>query len=160
MTEITILTLNTQKMGTNSPLLTDMVTLLDRHTPDVLLLTETPTLPHQGAPTQVLRNRGYKTHYHPINTPFPKDTLPEARLPTHTIHEGGGCWIALKKHASWATTVRKLILPSTWPKATTCAIELTLHSGAKAAIVASYLPQGAVDHTLMCKALARLTTTL
>ncbi len=77
-------------MGTNSPSLTDMVTLLDRHTPDVLLLTETPTLPLQGALTQVLCNRGYKTHYHPVNAPSPMDTLPEARLPTHTTHGGGG----------------------------------------------------------------------
>ena len=88
MTEISILTLNTQNMGTNSPSLTDMVTLLDRHTPDVLLLTETPPLPHQGALTQVLRNRGYKTHYHPANAPSPTGTLPEARLPTHTTHGG------------------------------------------------------------------------
>ncbi len=78
-----------KKMGTNSPSLTDLVTLLDRHAPDVLLLTETPPLPHQGALTQVLRNIGYKTHYHPVNAPSPKDTLPEARLPTHTTHGGG-----------------------------------------------------------------------
>jgi len=32
--------------------------LLDRHTPDVLLLMEIPSLPHQGALAQVLRNRG------------------------------------------------------------------------------------------------------
>ena len=90
MTEIKVITLNTQKMGTNSPSLTDLVTLLDRHTPEVLLLTETPPLPHQGALTQVLRNRGYKIYYHPVNAPSPKDTLHESRLLTHTIHGGGG----------------------------------------------------------------------
>jgi hypothetical protein len=68
-----------------------MVTLLDRHTPDVLLLTETPLHPHQGALTQVLRSRGYKTHSHRVNIPSPKGTLLEARLPTHTTHNGGGC---------------------------------------------------------------------
>ena len=97
MTEITILTLNTQKMGPNSPSLTNIVTLLDRHTPDVLLLTETPPLSHQGALTQILRNRGYKTQYHLANAPPPTGTIPEARLPTHTTHGGGGCWIAHKK---------------------------------------------------------------
>jgi len=90
MTEIPILTLNIQKMETNSPSLTDMVTLLDRHTPDILLLTGTPFLPHQGALTQVLRNIGYKTQYHPVNTTSPTGTLPEARLPTHTTHGGKG----------------------------------------------------------------------
>ncbi len=127
MTELTFLTLKTRKMGCNSPSLTDVVALLDRHTPDVLLLAETPSLPHQGALTQVLRKKGYKTHYHPVHTPSPKDTLPEARLPNHTTHGGGGCWIAHNKHASWATTVRNLMLPGTCPKATTCAIEFTLH---------------------------------
>ena len=46
-TEITLLTLNTQKAGTNSPSLTDLVTILDLRTPDILLLTETPIHPHQ-----------------------------------------------------------------------------------------------------------------
>ena len=67
-----------------------MVTLLDRHIPDVLLLTETPSLSQQRALTQALRNRGYKTPYHPVHTPSSKDTLPEARLLTHTTHSGGG----------------------------------------------------------------------
>jgi len=89
-TEITIITLNTQKVGNNSPYVSDTVTLLDLHTPDVLLLTKTPLHPHQGAPSQVLRDRGYKTHYHPMNTPSPKGTLPEARLPTHTTYNGCG----------------------------------------------------------------------
>ena len=160
MTEITILTINTQKMGTNSPSLTDMITLLDQHTPGVLLLTETPPIPHQGALNQVLRNRGYKTHYHTVHTPSPKDKLPEARLPTHTTHNGGGCWIAYNKQAPWATTVRNLTLPGSCPKATTCAIEFTMHSGAKATIVACYLPQNEEAHSQTCKTLARLTTTL
>ena len=122
MTEKTILTLNTQKMEKNSPSLTYIVTLLDQHTPDVLLLTETPSLHRQEALTHVLCNKGYKTHYHPVNALSPKDTLPEARLPTHSTHSGGGCWIAYNKHAPWASTVRNLTLPGTCPMATTCAI--------------------------------------
>ena len=118
-------------MGHQSPSLTDMVTLLDVHTPYILLLTETPMHPHKGALARVLNHRGYKTHYNAINAPSPPGTLPEARLPTHTTHNGGGSWIAYKKNAPWASTVRKLPLPDTCKKATTCAIELTLHLGEK-----------------------------
>ena len=93
-TDISVLTLNTQKAGYNSPSLTDLVVILDLHKPDILLLTETPMHPHHGALTQVLRNRDYKTQYNPVNSPSPPNTLPEARLPTYTTHNGGGCWIA------------------------------------------------------------------
>jgi hypothetical protein len=68
-TDISILTLNIQKAGHNSPSLTDLVTILDLHKPDILLLTETPMHPHQGALTQALCNRGYKTHYNLVNSP-------------------------------------------------------------------------------------------
>ena len=77
-TKISILTLNTQNGRYNSPSLTDMVTILDLHSPDILLLTETPMHPHQGALTHVFSNKGYKTHYNLVNSPSPKDTLPEA----------------------------------------------------------------------------------
>jgi hypothetical protein len=144
-TDIFILTLNTQKAGYNSPSLTDLVVILDLHKPDILLLTETPMHSHHGALAQVLCNRDYKTHYNPLNSPSPPNTLPEARLPTHTTHNGGGFWIAFKKQAPWAATVRRLPLLESRPRATTCAIELTLHSGDKAAIIACYLPQGMDD---------------
>jgi hypothetical protein len=61
---------------------------IDLHTPDILLLTETPMLPYQGALTQTLRIREYKAYYHLVNSPSPKDTLSEARLPPHTTHNG------------------------------------------------------------------------
>jgi hypothetical protein len=48
-----------------------MITLIDLHTPDVLFLTETPTIPHHGALTQVLRNKSYKIYYQPVNAPPP-----------------------------------------------------------------------------------------
>jgi hypothetical protein len=137
-----------------------MVTLLDIHTPDILLLTETPMHPHQGSLARVLNHRGYKTHYHAINAPSPPGTLPKARLPTHTTHNGGGSWIAYKKNAPWASTVRNLHLPDSCTKATTCAIELTLHSGEKAAIISCYLPQTPVEHSQQCKALAQLPNLL
>ena len=95
-----------------------------------------------------------------MHTPSLKETLPEARLPTHTTHSGGECWIAYNKHVPWATTVRNLTLPGTCPKATTCAIELILHSGIKATIVACYLPQTEEAHSQTCKALSHLTYTL
>ena len=124
------------------------------------MLTETPMHPHHGALTQTLRNRAYKTHYQQGNAPSPKGTLPEARLPPQCTHNGGGCWIAYKKSAPWAPSVRPLPLPGPCPKHTTCAIELTLHSGAKAAIIACYLPQEADAHTRTCKALSELPTAL
>jgi hypothetical protein len=96
-TDISILILNTQKAGYNTPSLTDLVTILDLHKPDILLLTETPMHPHHGALAHVLCNMGYKTHYNPGNAPSPPNTLPEARLPAHTTQNGEGCWIAFKK---------------------------------------------------------------
>jgi len=45
-TELVILTLNTQKVGINSPSLTDMVTLLDRHTPRTLSYSQKPHCTH------------------------------------------------------------------------------------------------------------------
>jgi hypothetical protein len=89
-TKITILTLNLQKVGNTSFSQTHMVTLLDLHTPDALLLTETPLHPHKGELTQILRNKRHKTHYHSMNTPSPKGTLPDARLPIQTTHNAGG----------------------------------------------------------------------
>ena len=51
-------------------------------------------------------------------------------------------------------------LPVDCPRAIICAVELTLLTGAKAAFIASYLPQSTQEHAQMCKALAGLTTTL
>ena len=53
-TDISILTLNTQKAGYNSPSLTDLVTTLDLHKPDILLLIETPMHPYHGALAHIL----------------------------------------------------------------------------------------------------------
>jgi len=85
---------------------------MDLHTLDFLILAETPLLRNNGALTHVLRNKGYKIYYHPINAPSPPDTLPEARLPDHLTHPGGGCWIAYKKYTTWAAQVRTLRLPT------------------------------------------------
>ncbi len=159
-TDIYILTLNTQKAGYNSPSLTDLVTILDLHKPDILLLTETPMHAHHGALAQALRSREYKTHYNPLNSPSPQDMLPEARLPTHTTHNGGDCWIAYEKQAPCAATIRNLHLPESCPKATTRDTELILHSGDTATIIACYLPQVMDDNSRTCKALSRLTHTL
>ena len=75
-TDISILTLNTHKAGYNSPSLTDLVTIIDLHKSDILLLTEAPMHPHHGALAHVLCNRGYKTHYNPVNSPSSPSTLP------------------------------------------------------------------------------------
>jgi hypothetical protein len=140
------LTFNGQKAGSNIPSLVDIVSLLDLHTPEIMLLTETPLLPSSGALTHILRNRGYKIHYHPINGPSSLVILPMARLPDHLTHSGGVCCIAYRKNSTWATHVRTLRLPTNCAPATTCAVEITLHSGKKAAIVDSYLPQPKEEH--------------
>ena len=70
--------------------------MVDAHSPDFLLLTETPMHPHSGALLHALRNRGYKVHHHQVNAPFHPDGLPEARLPAHLTHPGGGAWLAYK----------------------------------------------------------------
>ena len=57
--ELKFLTINVQKAGANSPSLVDIITMLDHHSPDFLLLTETPLPPHSRALRQALRNRGY-----------------------------------------------------------------------------------------------------
>jgi hypothetical protein len=98
-TTLTFLTLNAQKAGPNSPSLSDIVTILDEHSPDVLFLTETPQHNRSGALAHVLRNRGFHIYYHPTNAPSSLDTLPEARTPAHLTHAGGGTWLAYKKHA-------------------------------------------------------------
>ena len=105
-------TLNAQKMGPNSPSLVDIVSLLDSHTPDFLLFTETPLLSNNGALTHILRNRGYTIHYHPTNSaPSPPGTIPEARLPVHITRPEGGCRIAYNKHTSWSAQIRPLYIP-------------------------------------------------
>ena len=114
---------------------------MDLHTPDFLFLTETPLAPNNGALTHILRNRGYKLNYQPVNTLKPQDTLPAARLTDHLTHSGGGCWIAYRKYTSWVTHVRPLRLPTDCPLATTCAVEVILHSAAKAIMITSYLRQ-------------------
>ena len=98
-TTLTFLTVNAQKAGPNSPSLMDIVTTLDEHSPDFLFLTETPQHNRSGALAHVLRNRGFRIHYHPANSPSPPDTLPEARTPAHLTHAGGGTWLACRKDA-------------------------------------------------------------
>ncbi len=154
---VSIITLNTQKAGHLSPSLVDITMLLDTHNPDVLLLSDTPRTPHQGALTQTLRNRGYRIHYHRLNAPSPPESLPEARLPRTSTHPGGGAWIAYKKTAPWASLARPLNLPKDCPPSITCAIELPLTTGDKVAFIACYLPQHEAEHTAVCTALTRLT---
>ena len=56
------LTLDAKKVGFNIPSQANIVSLLDLHTPNSILLTETPLLLNNGALTHILRNRGYKIH--------------------------------------------------------------------------------------------------
>ena len=56
--------------------------------------------------------------------------------------------------------VRPLTLPADCPSTTTCAVELTLLTGAKAAFIAYYLPQPTEEHAQVCKALAYLPQVL
>jgi len=134
--------------------------VIENHEPGLLLLAETPMVPHIGALTRAFNNIGYKIHFNPVNAPSPLGTLPEARLSTHTTHNGRACLIEYRKLAPWATTVRNLPLPENCPRAATCAIELNLQSGAKAAIGACCLPQSEEDHAKTCMAFSLLTSTL
>ena len=159
-TSLKFLTINAQKAGPNSPSLSDIVTILDEHNPDVLFLTETPQHSRSGALAQVLRNRGFHIHYHPANAPSTPETLPEARTPAHLTQAGGGTWLAYRKDAPWSSMVHTLPLPEDCPSNTTCAVELTLLTCAKAAFISCYLPQSLEAHAEVCKALATLTKTL
>ena len=59
------------------------------------------------------------------------------------------------------THIRPHRLPTDCPLATTCAVEITLHSGVKAAIIAGYLPQPVKEHDKRTfQALARLPRAL
>ncbi len=53
-----------------------------------------------------------------------------------------------------------LKLPQNCPRATTCAVELTLLDGSKAAIISCYLPQTTEAHAATCEALSQLPRTL
>ena len=90
--ELVFFTTNAQKTGANIPSLVGIIKMLDNHYPDFIFLTETPMHPHSGTLLHALRNWGYKIHHHPTKTPFQPDGLPEARLPNHITHSGGGCW--------------------------------------------------------------------
>jgi hypothetical protein len=78
-----------EEKGDNNPSLADIVTMLDRHTPDFLLLTETPLHPHSEALTHTFRSRGCEMHCIPANAPPHTDTPLEARLLTKLIHTTG-----------------------------------------------------------------------
>jgi len=159
-TILTFLTINAQKAGTNSPSLSDIVTILDDHSPGILFITETPLHIRNGALLHVLRNRGFHIRYHPANAPSPPDALLKARIPTHLTHTGGGTWLPYRKHAPWSFMVRPLTIPEECPSTTTCAVEITLLTCAKAVLISCYLPQAPAEHAQVCKALTNLTQTL
>jgi hypothetical protein len=52
--------------------------------------------------------------------------------------------------------VRPLTLPADSPNNTTCAVEIALLTGAKAAIITCYLLQPLEEHAHVCKALVNL----
>ena len=66
----------------------------------------------------------------------------------------------IQKRTPWSSMVRPLPLPANCPITTTCAVELTLQTGAKAAFISSYLPQPLEEHAKVCQALANLPKTL
>jgi hypothetical protein len=72
--------------------------------------------------------------------------------------------MALKKHTRWSGNVRPLFLPLDCPMVTTCAVEimmeLTLHTCAKAVVIAIYLPHLVEEHDRVCQAIARLSISL
>jgi len=116
--------------------------------------------PHSGALLHALRDRGYRVHHHPPIASFQPGGLPEARLPDHITHPGGGGWLAYKKHTSWTPLASPLNLPHNCPSETMCAVELTLLHGDKIAIISCYLPQAVEAHSTTCDALSELKNTL
>ncbi len=129
-TDISILTLNTQKVGYNSPSLTDLVAILDLHKPDILMLTETPMHPHHGALTHVCTlQQGLRNSLQPGELPAPLKHAPISKAPNPNKSQWRGVLDSVQKQASWAATIHKLLLPESCLRATTCAIGLTLHSG-------------------------------
>jgi len=94
---LTFLNLDAHKAEAISPSMADIITVLDQHTPDFLFVTETPLHPHSGALVHRLRNWGIRLHCHSSIAPSHQDVLPEAHLPTHLTHPGGGYWLAYKK---------------------------------------------------------------
>ena len=56
-------------MGSNSPSLNGLVATIYIHTPNFLLLTKTYLSPNHEELTQVIRKRGYRVHYYPVNAP-------------------------------------------------------------------------------------------
>jgi len=99
-------------------------------------------------------------HHTPANVPFQPEGLPEARLPEHIVHSGGGSWLAYKKHTSWAPLVSPLTLLHTCHSAKICSVELTLDNCTKATIISCYLSQTVEAHSLTCAALTQLPHTL
>ncbi len=87
-TILTLLTINAQKAGANSPSLSDVVTMLDDHSPDILFLTETPLHTRSGALKHILRNRGYCIHYHGTTQRMHRPHRTPHRKPVfrHTSH--------------------------------------------------------------------------
>jgi hypothetical protein len=90
--ELKFLTIDVQKAGTNSPSLTDIMTMVDQHSPDFLLLKEIPLAPHSGALREALRNRGYRIHtlrptIRSNRRPFRRPAFPSA---SYTQEVGAG----------------------------------------------------------------------
>ena len=122
--EITLLTLNTQKAGSNSPSLGGIITVIGLHSPDFFLLAEILANPHNIKLSHTLSNRGYELHYNHANAPSRIDILPKSCLHNSiTHHDGGDGWHTAKK-ALWAPTLRALSLPRGCPASTLCTLEL------------------------------------
>jgi len=155
------MTLNAQKAGANSPPLADIVTMLDHHKPDFLLLAETPRHPHNGALAHTLHNRGYKIHYHPTNAPSHLDTPLEACLSPQLTHTPKrGMLVGLQEidpivlHGPTSSPTPRMLQGDHFRDG------IDLLTRANATVFACYLPQPARKHDRVCHALSRLPTSV
>ena len=107
---LSLATLNVCKAGPHSPSLTDLHTLIEVESPDVLMLSETPYQGSSHALTGLLRRMGYFMSFLPPEPPRLDEEFlpPEARAPRQDV-SGGGCLTAIRRScplSQWATKLR------------------------------------------------------
>ena len=140
---LSICTLNVCKGGDEGLALADVEQLISSHSPDVLLLTETPYVTRSKPLTRLLSRSGYLFTYTPTPAPTPDQSfLPkEARLPKATlIKTTGGALCAYKKTAPWTPHSSPLLIPDKSLKSYITGIHIHHPNGNDRIIAATYIP--------------------
>jgi hypothetical protein len=99
--------------GRHSPSNTDIIALNTIHKPDIFFLTETPISKDCDALSGILSDKGYHTHYHPVNTPLPvENKLLEARI-SASIKSQGEMHASLQQNISMGNSLTPLHVTKT-----------------------------------------------